>query len=69
MSDAKILSLEDRFGMSPLSRLKLQVIVGDANRSIAETNKRLATTTVVPQDDDEIDLRRPARKRVPGAAV
>lgn len=41
--DAKILALEDRFGMSPMARLKLQVQLGDASRSIAETNARLAT--------------------------
>lgn len=67
--DGKILTLEDRFGMSPLSRLKLQVIVGDASRSLAETNKRLATTTIGAPEDDELDLRKPARKHVSGAKV
>lgn len=42
--DAKILALEDRFGMSPMARLKLQVQLGDASRSIAETNARLASS-------------------------
>lgn len=63
--DEKILALEDRFGMSPLSRLKLQVIVGDASRSIAETNARLSAATA----DDETDLRKPAQKRVSGAPL
>lgn len=67
--DAKILALEDRFGMSPLSRLKLQVKVGDASRSIAETNARLASGALdAAENEPEIDLRKPAR-RVPPAAV
>jgi hypothetical protein len=66
--DAKILALEDRFGMSPLSRLRLQVKVGDASRSIAATNARLAAGALDTPDDDEIDLRKPAG-RVPRAKV
>lgn len=42
--DAKILALEDRYGLSPMSRLKLQVTLGDAGKSLADLNKALAAT-------------------------
>jgi P27 family predicted phage terminase small subunit len=51
--DAKILTLEDRFGLSPMSRLKLQVTLGDASRSLEELNKLLATGTTVEDDEAE----------------
>jgi hypothetical protein len=66
--DSKILALEDRFGMSPLSRLRLQVKVGDASRSIAATNARLAAGALDASDDQAEDLRKPAG-RVPAAKV
>jgi P27 family predicted phage terminase small subunit len=40
--DAKILALEDRFGLSPMARLKLQVTLGDASKSLEEVNAALA---------------------------
>ena len=63
-----ILALEDRFGMSPFSRLKLQVKIGDASKSITEANARLGVTPDDNEAPEEIDLRRPA-KRIPRAAV
>jgi len=41
--DGKILALEDRYGLSPMSRLKLQVTLGDASKSLAEVNAALAS--------------------------
>lgn len=55
--DAKILALEDRFGMSPMARLKLQVQIGDASRSISETNARLASAGVESDEDEQPDPR------------
>lgn len=51
--DAKILALEDRFGLSPMARLKLQVTFGDASRSIAEVNAALAGPVATEDDPDD----------------
>lgn len=51
--DAKILALEDRFGLSPMARLKLQVTFGDASRSIAEVNAALAAPIAAEEDPDD----------------
>lgn len=50
--DEKILALEDRFGMTPLARLKLGAQLGDAAKSLDEMNRRLAD-----DDDDAPDPR------------
>jgi P27 family predicted phage terminase small subunit len=55
--DAKILALEDRFGLSPMSRLKLQVTLGDASKSLAEVNAALAAKQR-PEEADPDDPRR-----------
>ena len=39
--DSAIVQLEDRFGLSPRSRLQLGVILGDAARSLADLNADL----------------------------
>lgn len=45
--DARIVQLEDRFGLSPMARLKLGVKFGEAVASLDEINRRLES------DDDE----------------
>jgi len=50
--DAKILALEDRYGLSPMSRLKLQVTLGDASKSLAEVNAALAAKQEPHEADD-----------------
>ena len=47
--EAPILALEDRFGLSPRSRLTLGVILGDAARSLADINADFE------RDDEEED--------------
>ena len=44
---ASILALEDRFGLSPRSRLELGVILGDAARSLSDLN------AAIDADDDD----------------
>jgi P27 family predicted phage terminase small subunit len=39
---SQILALEDRFGLSPMARLKLGIALGEADRSLDEMNRRLA---------------------------
>lgn len=43
--------LEDRFGLSPMARLKLGITFADAHRSLDGLNERLAAK-VAAQDDD-----------------
>lgn len=43
--DAAIERLEDRFGLSPRSRLQLGVVLGDAARSLADLNSDLEDDT------------------------
>jgi P27 family predicted phage terminase small subunit len=50
--DREITALEDRFGLSPLARLKLGVQFHEAARSLEELNRLLARA-----DDDEPDPR------------
>lgn len=50
--DREITALEDRFGLSPLARLKLGVQFNEAARSLEELNRLLARV-----DDDEPDPR------------
>ncbi len=51
--DAKILTLEDRFGLSPMARLKLQVTLGDASRSLAELNASLGRQDEPEEESDD----------------
>jgi hypothetical protein len=46
--ETEIRNLEDRFGLSPMARLKLGVTFGDAARSLADINANL-------EDDDDAD--------------
>lgn len=46
--DAAIERLEDRFGLSPRSRLQLGVVLGDAARSLADLNADF-------EDDEDLD--------------
>lgn len=39
--DTEIRNLEDRFGLTPMARLKLGVQFGDTHRSLEEMNRRL----------------------------
>ena len=53
---AAILALEDRFGLSPRSRLELGVILGDAARSLADLNADLDDGEPDdPDDDGDVD--------------
>lgn len=52
-----ILALEDRFGLSPRSRLELGVILGDAARSLADLNAELDRDDDADEPDDEFDPR------------
>jgi P27 family predicted phage terminase small subunit len=45
--DSEIRQLEDRFGLSPISRLRLGITFGEAQRSLEEMNRALDA------DDDE----------------
>ena len=51
--DAQILVIEDRFGLSPISRLRLGVALGDAARSLEELTRDLD----VEEDADGADPR------------
>ena len=52
-----LLALEDRFGMSPRSRLQLGVILGDAARSLSDINAELDRDDVDELDDEDDDPR------------
>jgi P27 family predicted phage terminase small subunit len=41
---SQILALEDRFGLSPMARLKLNISLGDAHASLDAMNKRIAAS-------------------------
>lgn len=47
--DSSIVQLEDRFGLSPRSRLQLGVILGDAARSLSDLNADLDA-----EDEDDL---------------
>lgn len=51
--DSTITTLEDRFGLTPLARLKLGAQLGDASKSLDEMNRRLLDD----DDGDEFDPR------------
>lgn len=57
IAPSDILALEDRFGMSPRSRLQLGVILGDAARSLADLNAELDRDDDADEPDDEFDPR------------
>jgi len=48
--DAEIRQLEDRFGLSPRSRLQLGVTFGEAHRSLAELNRAFMEGSDDPDD-------------------
>jgi len=48
MSEAR--QIEDRFGLSPLSRLRLGITFADASASLTALNSRLSGKDVVPDD-------------------
>ena len=50
--DGEIRQLEDRFGLTPLSRLRLGVTLGEAARSLEELNRSLAD-----DPDEDVDPR------------
>lgn len=50
--DAEILALEDRFGLSPMARLKLQVTLGDAADGLAKLKAAL-----LEEDEPDEDIR------------
>ena len=52
----QILALEDRFGLTPMARLKLNISLGDSVISLDEMNKRLAADED-DDADDELDPR------------
>lgn len=54
--DAEIRQLEDRLGMSPRSRLQLGITFGDAMRSMAELNRRLAAGDINETTDPRLSL-------------
>jgi hypothetical protein len=58
--DARIVVLEDRFGLTPHARLKLGVTFGDAARSLSDMNRTLADA-LADEDDFDDDPRFPAR--------
>lgn len=58
--ESQIVALEDRFGLSPMAAMKLQVKFGDASKSIADTNARLAAGELEPVEE-EADPRRLAQ--------
>lgn len=51
-NDTEIRNLEDRFGLTPMARLKLGVQMGDAARSLADINAALED-----DDDEAADIR------------
>jgi len=52
--EGKIAALEDRFGLTPLSRLRLGVTLGQAAASLDDLNKSMAYED---DDDDDFDPR------------
>ncbi len=55
--DTEIRQLEDRFGLTPLSRLRLGVTFGEAHRSLADLNRAfIEEVTDVDEDDPRADL-------------
>ena len=54
---AQILALEDRFGLSPQSRLKLGIALGEAHRSLDDMNARIAKRVGGTNTDDRSDPR------------
>jgi P27 family predicted phage terminase small subunit len=48
--DVEIRQLEDRFGLTPMARLKLGVQFGEASRSLEDLN-RIATLDVAEEED------------------
>jgi hypothetical protein len=57
-ADAEIRALEDRFGLSPIARLRLGVALGEAAKSLDELNRSLDA------DDDTNELAADPRIRV-----
>ena len=53
----QILQLEDRFGLTPMARLKLGIALGEAAISLDEMNKRLNETDEGDDDSDDEDPR------------
>jgi P27 family predicted phage terminase small subunit len=47
---AEARQLEDRFGLSPMSRLKLGITFADAHASLASLNERLSAVPVEVED-------------------
>ena len=57
----EIMAYEDRFGMTPLSRMRLGIAIGQAAESLDGLRERLvrrqgAAATVYPGEDGVIDL-------------
>jgi P27 family predicted phage terminase small subunit len=53
----QILALEDRFGLTPMARLKLGIALGSASQSLEEMNKRLASDDAEADEIDDDDPR------------
>ncbi len=54
--DAEIRQLEDRFGLTPLARLRLGVTFGEAHRSLADLNRAVLEESEVDDDDPRADI-------------
>jgi hypothetical protein len=55
--DTEIRQLEDRFGLTPLARLRLGVTFGEAHRSLADLNRALVEEVAdVDEDDPRTEL-------------
>jgi P27 family predicted phage terminase small subunit len=54
--DAEIRQLEDRFGLTPLARLRLGVTFGEAHRSLADLNRALLEEVDDDDDDPRADI-------------
>ena len=50
--DGEIRQLEDRFGLTPLARLRLGVTFGEAHRSLADLNRALVEEVAGDVEDD-----------------
>jgi P27 family predicted phage terminase small subunit len=50
--DGEIRQLEDRFGLTPLARLRLGVTFGEAHRSLADLNRALVEEVADDVEDD-----------------
>jgi P27 family predicted phage terminase small subunit len=55
--DADIIKLEDRFGLSPISRLRLGITIGEAAQSMAALNKSLMQSLNGNEEETTIDPR------------